>query len=161
MKNILKLSLAAVTIAALSACGGGGSSDAADAYVGTWKSVCFLTTSPSGNIYSKRVRTLSKTSAIELASTTSLDSPFSDAACANVSGVWSTNPPDVAKYVLGVKAQFLGAAVDSYVFTSSAAPTTTYSGYMTTSGTQMYLADSLTGSAAPTSWGVYSPYTKQ
>ena len=160
MTNILKLSLAAVAIAALAACGGGGdSSDVADVYVGTWKSACYSTNSNTGTVYTKRIRTISKTNATELAGSTILDKVFSDAACVTVAGTWNDNSPNTGKYVLGAKVQYLGANTDSYVFTNSAGAT--FAGYMVVNGAQMYLADTATGSAPPTGWGIYSPYTKQ
>jgi hypothetical protein len=162
MANILKLSLAAVAIGVLAACGGGGgdSSEVADVYVGTWKSACYSTNSNTGTVYTKRVRTLSKTNATELASTTSLDSVFSDAACVTNVGFWIDNPPTIAKYVLGAKAQFLGANTDTYVQTI-AATGASFTGYMVANGAQLNMADAVTGSAPPTGWGIYSPYIKQ
>ncbi len=164
MTNILKLSLAAVAIAALAACGGGGdSSDVADVYVGTWKSACYsFTNSSGGTSYSKRIRTISKSSATELAGSVIYDSIFSDGACTVLANrVWTDNSPILGKYVLGAKAQFLGANTDSYVFSNITTPGGTFSGYMVVNGAQMYLADTATGSAPPTGWGIYSPYTKQ
>jgi hypothetical protein len=159
MKKILKLSLAAMAIAALAACGGGGSDDAADIYVGTWKSACYSTDSNTGTVYTKRIRTFSKATATELASSTILDSVFSDAACKTIAGTWTDNSPVALKYVLGAKVQFLGANTDSYISTTPSG--STFAGYMVVNGTQMFLADSPTGSAAPTGWGKFSPYTKQ
>jgi hypothetical protein len=162
MKNLLKLSLAAIAVAALTACGGGSSTpDAADAYVGTWKSVCYSYTNSVGTGYTKRIRTYSKTSATEITSSTISDSPYTDANCTNVAGTWSSNTPSLGKYVLGAKAQFLGANTDTYVFTNLTTPGPTYSGYIVADGTKLFLADTQTGSAPPTGWGIYSPYTKQ
>ena len=158
MKNVLKLSLAAVTIAALSACGGGDASDATDVYVGTWKSVCYSTDSSNGTVYTKRIRTLTKSSSTVLIGSTVLDSVFSDAACKNLAGTWSSNAASITNYALGAKAQFLGAATDSYVATFSDG--TSLPGYMVIDGARLYMADGANVATA-TGWGKYSPYTKQ
>jgi hypothetical protein len=158
MKKLLKLSLAVVAIAALTACGDG-EADASEVYVGTWKSKCYSTDSNSGTVYTKRIRTFTKTSATELASSTILDKVFSDAGCNNVLGTWNDNSPTLLKFVLGAKAQFLGANTDTYISTTSTGAT--FAGYMVVDGAKMSLADAPTGSAAPTGWGIYSPYTKQ
>ena len=161
MKNVLKLSLAAVAIAALSACGGGDSTDVTDVYVGTWKSACYAGTSSTGQaFYTKRIRTLSKVSATELAGSTILDSPFSDAGCKNVAGTWNSNAASNTKYVLGAKANFLGANTDSYVATFS--DNTQSAGFsVVNNSTQLYLVEYAIGAAIPTGWSSTSPYTKQ
>ena len=163
MKNVLKLGLAAVAISALAACGGGDSSEATDAYVGTWKSACYVrsVTNQTGTFYTKRIRSNTKVSATELASSYTYDNIYSDAACAVPWGTWSNNSPITGKYVFGAKAQFLGAAADTYVYNDTATPATTYTGYMVATGNQIFIADALTGSAPPTSWSSTSPYTKQ
>ena len=149
-------------MAALAACGGGGdSSDVADVYVGTWKSICYsFTNSSGGTSYSKRIRTISKSSATELAGSVIYDSIFSDGACTVLANrVWTDNSPILGKYVLGAKALFLGANADTYVHTNAAGAT--FSGYMAINGNQMFLVDVATGTAAPTGWSIYAPYTKQ
>jgi hypothetical protein len=158
MKSILKLSLAAVAISALVACGGGGSSDATDAYVGTWKSACYSTDSSSGIVYTKRVRTITKASSTLLVGSTILDSVFSDAACANTVGTWNSNGAVITNYALGAKAQFLGANTDAYVATFSDG--TSLPGYMVVDGVRLYMADG-PNVASATGWGKYSPYIKQ
>ena len=93
MKNILKLSLAVVAIAALSACGGGDSSDAADSYTGNWKSNCYKFTSTNGNsYYGQQLLTFSKASASELAGNYSKGVAYTDAGCTNVAGNLDTGP---------------------------------------------------------------------
>ena len=159
MKNVLKLSLAVLAAAALAACGGGDASDATDAYAGTWKSACYSTDSTSGTVYTKRIRTIAKISATEIAASNILDKVFSDAACANVAGTWTENAPFGGKYVLGAKVQFLGANTDSYTYNNGAGGT--FAGFMALNGNQLFMADSATGAAPPTNWGKYSPYTKQ
>ena len=158
MNNILKSGLAAMAVAALAACGGGDSSEATDAYVGTWKSVCYSTDSSNGTVYTKRIRTLTKASSTQLVGSTVLDSVFSDAACANAAGTWSSNGAAVTNYALGAKAQFLGANTDSYVATF--ADGTSLPGYMVVDGVRLYMADGANVATA-TGWGKYSPYTKQ
>ena len=161
MKNVLKLSLAALSVAVLTACGGGGeSTEVADASVGTWKSACYSTNSSSGTVYTKRIRTIAKISATEIAASNIRDQVFSDAACANVAGTWNENAPFGGRYVIGAKVQFLGANADAYTYT--AGDGATYAGYMALNGAQqLFMADSATGAAPPTNWGIYSPYTKQ
>ncbi len=161
MKNVLKLGLAVLAAATLVACGGGGeATEVADVYVGTWKSACYSTNSSSGTVYTKRIRTIAKISATEIAASNIRDKVFSDAACANVAGTWTENAPYGGRYVIGAKVQFLGANADAYTYT--AGDGTTYAGYMALNGAQqLFMADAPTGSAAPTNWGVYSPYTKQ
>jgi hypothetical protein len=128
--------------------------------VGTWKSVCYSTTTGAGlAVFTKRVRTIAKTNATTLASSTVLDSVFSDAACTNNIGSWSPNAATGLKYVLGAKVPFLGANADTYVSTNDAG--STFAGYAVVDGNKMYLVDTTPGSAAPTGWGIYSPYTKQ
>ena len=158
MKNVLKLSLAGLAIATLAACGGGGSSDVTDAYVGTWKSICFASTnSPT---FTKRIRTYTKVSATEMTSSTTFDGPFSDAGCANSAGNWSSNVPSVSRYVLGAKITYLGANADSYTVTF--ADNTQNRGYMIVDGSKLFLVDTPTTSAPPSGgWSIYAPYTKQ
>jgi hypothetical protein len=161
MKNVLKLSLAVLAAATLAACGGGDSSDATDAYVGTWKSACYSTAlaNYSGTFYTKRIRTIAKKNATELTASNILDNIYSDAACATVWGTWANNSPAAGNYVLGAKVPFLGANADSYVLTNSEG--NTFAGFMALNGEKLYMADSATGAAPPTGWGKFSPYTKQ
>jgi hypothetical protein len=159
MNNILKLSLAAVAIAALSACGGGGSSDAADAYVGTWKTNCFAYTGKDGNTYYQTyVSTFTKANAAEIAVTHANAKAHSNSACTNVLG--DITAPGAWKLNIGAKTTFLGASVDAIVWsfpaTGEARP-----GYMTTDSSKMSLVVVNTDGSIPTGWSATSPYTKQ
>jgi hypothetical protein len=160
MKNMLKLSLAAVAIAALTACGGGGSSDAADTYVGNWKSNCFAYTGNDGSTYYQTsILTFAKASATELAGTYSNSQAFYNSACTSSAG--SKNDYSAIKINLGAKATYQGASVDAMVYTivstGEARP-----GYIVADATKMNLVIAGSTGALPSGgWGVASPYTKQ
>jgi hypothetical protein len=159
MKNILKLSLAAAAIAALAACGdSGGNSDAAEIYVGTWKSVCFSYVDAGRTLYTQRVRTLDKASAAELTSVIKYETAYSDAACKNSVGNYTANS-EAERFNIGPKTTFLGRQVDALVLTelpSGAA----ISGYIVADSKQMLIVTYKPGET-PNGWGIYSPYTKQ
>ena len=116
MENVLKISLAAVAISALAACGGGGSSDAADTYVGAWKTNCHAYTGQDGNTYYKTfVSTFTKASAAEIVVTHASALAHSNPTCTNVLGA-ITAPSGTWKLNIGAKATFLGASVDAILF---------------------------------------------
>jgi hypothetical protein len=164
MKKILKLSLAAVAIATLAACGGGSDSTAhvfnIDSYVGTWKSPCYSYVATNGSsYYSIRTKTLAKVSATELSNVTKAENSYSDAACTNLVANFVTNY-NLGKYVFdGKTAVFAGMTVDTMVHTDLVNGEV-LSGYMLADGKQLYVATYATGQAI-SSWGIYSPYTKQ
>jgi len=144
---------AAITIAG---CGGSDSpADAADAYVGTWKSQCF---SWLGN-YEVVTRTASKLSATQLVGTVVNTKKYSDAACTTLVSTDTTTESGV--YTIGNKATFLGQTVDSYKYDSSTTPGSGYSGFAVLNGSGLYVAASFT-SEAPTAWWTGGiPYVKQ
>ena len=158
MKNILKLSLAAMAIAALAACGGGDSSEAADVYVGNWKSRCYQGTGNDGNTYYYfNNLTVTKLTAAEI-TFTGTGTAYSDASCTSK---LSTFNRDAIKINIGAKTTYLGASVDTIVHTviatGEARP-----GYMVADATKMNIAIAGSTGALPTgAWGSASPYTKQ
>jgi hypothetical protein len=160
MKKILKLSLAAMAIAALAACGGGdGGSDAADVYVGSWKSNCFSYVATNGNTYYQTyVLKLAKASASELAGTSSNSIAHSDSACKNSLG--SINDSGAIQINIGTRTTFLGAAADNMVYklvtTGEARP-----GWITATATQLNLVVVSNDGKPPVSWSFSSPFTKQ
>ena len=160
MNNILKLSLAAVAIAALSACGGGGgSSDAADAYVGNWKSNCYSYVSTSGGTYyTNQVMSLNKASAAVLAATFSNATAYSDSACKIALGALTASSP--ANISLGADITYSGAAAKAMVMTL--ADGQARQGFITANATNLNFVVTGTDGKLPTSgWGAASPYTKQ
>ena len=156
MTNILKLSLAAVAIAALAACGGGDSTEPADKYVGNWKSSCYQDTATSGNIYYYiNKANYAKVSAGEIMITATYDA-HSDTACASKVGSGNLT---TRKMNIGAETTFLGAKADVIalitVSTGEAFP-----GYATTDGTKLNIITYAAGGSA-SGWGKASPYTKQ
>jgi hypothetical protein len=159
MKNVLKLSLAAVAISALAACGGGGSSDVADTYVGTWKSKCFSYTGNDGNTYYQTLKlNLAKVAAAELAGSYSETKAHSDSACANSLGAINNAP--AVKINIGVEEAFLGAPAHYMVYTN-ATTGEARQGYLKADSTQLLLVVSDASGQKPAGWGKASPYTKQ
>ena len=159
MTNILKLSLAAVAISTLAACGGGGSSDVADTYVGTWKSKCFSYTGNDGNTYYETLKiNLAKAAAAELTAVYSEAKAHSDSACANFLG--AINAPPTVKLNIGVEETFLGAPAH-YIVHTNPATGEARQGYIKADSTQLLLVISDVSGQKPTGWGKSSPYTKQ
>jgi hypothetical protein len=159
MKNVLKLSLAVLAAATLAACGGGGSSDVADAYVGNWKSNCHSYIATDGNKYYKTfVSTYTKASVTEIAVTHADTNAYSDSSCKNL--LTAINSPAAWKLNLGAKTTYLGASVDAMVWsfpaTGEARP-----GYITTDGAKMSLVVVNTDGSQPTGWSTFAPFTKQ
>ena len=159
MTNILKLSLAAVAIASLAACGDGGSSDAADAFVGNWKSNCYSYVSTSGGTYyATQVMSLNKASASVLAATNSANTAYSDSACKSALGALTNASPTTIS--LGADITYSGAASKAMVMTLTDGQAR--QGYITASATNLSLVVTGTDGKLPTSgWGSASPYTKQ
>jgi hypothetical protein len=160
MKKILKLSFAAMAIAALAACGGdGGSSDAADIYVGNWKSNCFSYVGTNGNTYYQTYSIkFAKASAAELDGTSSNVIAYSDSTCKNSLG--SLNDYSAIKINIGTRTTFLGAAADNMVYksvsTGEARP-----GWITATATKLNLVVVSNDGTPPISWSFSSPFTKQ
>lgn len=141
-------------VAALSACGGG-SSDPADGYVGSWRSACYSYVGNDGNTYFKRLtNNFAKASATSLNVTFSDSIAHSDPGCNNVLGAISN--PSGGTVQLGPKASFLGTEVDSISVTF---PSENLVGYMTANATQLFII-----AEAPnvtlTGWGIGSPHTR-
>lgn len=158
MKNILKLSLAAIAIAALSACGGGDSSDAADSYTGNWKSNCYKFTATNGSsYYGQQLLTFSKASASELAGNYSKGVAYTDAGCTNVAGNLDTGP--AFKVNIGAETTFLGAVAKAMVYTF--ADGQARQGFITADATKMNFVITDATGVRPGGWGASSPYTKQ
>jgi hypothetical protein len=159
MKNILKLSLAAVAIAALSACGGGGSSDAADVYVGNWKSNCFAYTGNDGNTYYKTtIGNFAKSSAAEILVTYSTTKAHSNSSCTNVLG--TITDPVAIKLNIGATTSFLGANANAIVYTIVSTGEARQ-GFIAADATKLNLVVTDATGARPTGWGASSPFTKQ
>jgi hypothetical protein len=159
MKNILRSSLAVMAIAGLAACGGGGSSDVADTYVGTWKSKCFAYTGNDGNTYYQTQKlNLAKAAAAELAATYTESKAHSDSACVNLLG--SINNGPAIKINIGVEETFLGAPAHYMVYTNVATGEARQ-GYLKADSTQLLLVVSDASGERPGGWGRASPYTKQ
>jgi hypothetical protein len=159
MKNLLKLGLAAVAVAALTACGGGSSTpDAADAYTGNWKSKCYGYTSVSGGTYyATQVMSLTKTTEAELAGTYSNTIAHSDSGCTNPLGAITSGSP--VKFNIGADTTFLGAAAKAMVMTFSDGQAR--QGFITADATKLNFVITDATGARPGGWGAASPYTKQ
>jgi hypothetical protein len=158
MRNILKISLVAVAISALAACGGGGDADVADTYVGSWKSKCFAYTGNDGNTYYQTLKlNLAKAAAAELAATYTEAKAHSDGACNNSLG--AINNPSAVKINLGAEEAFLGAPARYMVYTFASGEAR--QGYIKTDGSQLRLVISDASGEKPGGWGDASPYTKQ
>jgi hypothetical protein len=158
MKKLLKLSLAAMAIAALAACGGGDSSEAADTFVGNWKSKCYGYTSVSGaTYYATRIMALTKTSAAELAANYSNTLAHSDSGCTNPLGTIQSSSP--AKINLGADTTFLGAAAKAIVVTLTTGEAR--QGFITANASNLNIVITDATGARPLGWGAASPYTKQ
>jgi hypothetical protein len=158
MKKLLKLSLAVMAIAALAACGDGGSSDAADVYVGSWKSGCFSYTGNDGNTYYSTTKmNLAKASGAELAGSYSDRLAYSNNACTNRLGALDNYAP--FKINIGAKTTFLGGSADAIVmtFTNNEART----GFISADATRLNLVITDASGQRPGGWGATSPYTKQ
>ena len=159
MKKSLQLSLAVLAVSVLTACGSGGSEDAADKYVGTWKSVCVSYVATNGSTYyTHRIRTFAKSNATVLTGTFKSENVYLDTACKQLyaTSVTNHNPENLN---IGSKVAFLGQSVDSIVLTDTVTGTT-YPGYATADNTQLLIVTPAAGQTA-TGWGVNSPYTKQ
>ncbi len=159
MKNVLKLGLAVIAVAALAACGGG-SSDVADSYVGSWKTNCHAYTGQDGNTYYKTfVSTFTKANATEIVVTHAGAVAHSNSICTNVLGEIPA-PTGTWKLNIGAKTTFLGASVDAVLWslteTGEVRP-----GYITADGSKMSLVAVNNDGSIPSGWSVYSPYTKQ
>ena len=146
-----------MAIAALAACGDGGSTDVADTYVGTWKSKCYKGTGNDGNTYYYfNNLTVAKVTAAEM-TFTGTGTAYSDASCASK---LSTFNRDAIKINIGAKTTFLGAPVDSMVYTiistGEARP-----GFIVADATKMNVVINNSDGSIPTGWGSSSPYTKQ
>jgi hypothetical protein len=162
MKKILKLSLAVMAIAALAACGSGGSDEPADKYVGTWLSKCnSYTGNDGGTYYRKLKRVLTKINAGQLNLKTTQEGAFSDTACSKslTSTVYTFGD---GQYNIGKTVTILGTQADEIasidLTTKAALP-----GYMTVSNNQWFIAtyDPAQGQTTITGWSANSPYTKQ
>lgn len=142
----------------IAGCGGGDSdpADAADPYVGTWKSSCYLY---SAGVYTQRIRVISKQSATQLVSNNPNTNAYSDANCSVLVSASSLTHLS-GTFNLGSKATFLGQSVDTYTFvpfTGSANST----GYMTANAVNLYIAFTY-DAVVPTAWAVdAAPSTKQ
>ena len=159
MKKLLSLSVLASALV-LSACGGGGSEDAADKYVGTWLSKCHSYVGNDSKTYFRRTtRVISKSSATEINSTHVQKNAYSEATCntIDISNTWTYNS---GKFNLGKSVTFLGAISDEVVYTDLVTNATN-PGFMTVSGGQLYISTYVATDGLPTSWGNRSPYTKQ
>ena len=159
MKKSLQLSLAVLAVSVLTACGSGNSEDAADKYVGTWKSRCFSYKGSDGNTYYQtRKVSMDKVTGAELSASYSDSKAHSDSACTNLLGAISNSP--TGKINIGAEEIFLGAQAHYIVYTN---PTTgeARQGYMTTDGAQLHLVVSDVTGQKPGGWGNASPYTKQ
>jgi hypothetical protein len=160
MKKLLKLSLAVVAIAALAACGDGGSSDAADKYIAAWKSNCNSYTGNDGNTYYQTFNlTFAKSTSSEMIGTYSNSIAYTDAACKNSAGAKNNNSS--IKINIGGQVAYSGSQADAIVYTlissGEARP-----GYMVADNTKMNIVIADSTGAKPTSgWGSNSPYTKQ
>ncbi len=159
MKNALKLGLVTMAVAALTACGGGGSSDAADTYVGNWKSKCTAYTGNDGNTYYQTyILSFAKTTAAEVIGTYSNSIAFYDSACKSSGG--TKNNYGAIKINIGAKTTFLGASVDAMVYTivssGEARP-----GFITADASKMNIVVNNNDGSPPLGWGSASPYTKQ
>jgi hypothetical protein len=159
MKKILKLSLATMAVAALTACGGGSSTpDAADLYVGTWKSKCFTYTGTDGQPHTEtRKINLSKVSAAELNAVYTESTAFADTACKQSLG--ATGAPAGYKINIGAQESFLGAPADYAVFTFSTGEAR--QGYLKADSTTLLIVISDNSVTKPNGWSIASPYTKQ
>ena len=156
MKNVLKLGLAVLAAATLAACGSGDSSEAADKYVGNWKSSCYKDTSTNGNIYYYiNKANYAKVSAAEITITATYDA-HSDAACANKLGSGNLT---ARKMNIGAETTFLGAKSDAIVLTNISTGEA-FPGFATADATRLNIV-SYTPGTIPTGWGSASPYTKQ
>jgi hypothetical protein len=159
MKKSLQLSLAVLAVSVLTACGSGGSEDAADKYVGTWKSVCFSYVATNGTTYyTNRFLTYTKSNATELISDIVFKTVYLDAACKNPYGPYAANSHP-GKLNIGTQAKFLEQSVDTIVETDTATGAT-YTGYATANSTQVLIV-TFTAGQTPAGWGKYSPYTKE
>lgn len=154
MTRLSRVFFASLGIASLVACGGG-SSDPADGYVGSWRSACYSYVGNDGNTYFARV-----TDNFEKASATSLNVTYSDStahadpACNNILGAISN--PTSGTVQLGPKVSFLGTEVDSI---SIAYPTGNEVGYMTANATQLFIVADVPN-VVLNGWGVGSPYSR-
>jgi hypothetical protein len=160
MKNTLKLSLAALAIAALSACGGGGDGggDVADTYVGVWRSNCNSYTANSGaTLYERYNLTLTKTTSTELIGNYSNDTAYADAGCKQALGNIDNYSP--VKYNIGAKVTFLGGTVDSMVRTTSTGEARP--GFMIADSKNFNVVTVNDDGSRPGGWSTNSPYTKQ
>jgi hypothetical protein len=159
MRNFLKLGLTALAVAALAACGGGGSSDVADTYVGNWKSNCSSYTGSDGNeYYQTYILSFAKSTASEIIGTYNNSNAYYDAACKNLAG--AKNNYDAIKINIGAKTSFLGAPADSMVYslvsTGEARP-----GFIVADATKLNIVVNNNDGSPPRGWGAASPYTKQ
>jgi hypothetical protein len=158
MKNVLKLSLAAIAISALAACGGGGSSDAADTYAGNWKSKCYAYTGNDGRTYYQtHTMSLGKTTPAELAVNYSNAVAHADAGCTSVLG--AINAPANSKINIGAETSFLGAAAKAIVMTF--ADGQARQGFITADDARLNFVVTDASGSVPSGWGRASPYTKQ
>jgi hypothetical protein len=163
MKNILKLSLAAVAIAALSACGGGGSEDPADKYVGTWLGKCNSYTGSDGATYYRKLkRVLTKLNAGQLTGKSTQEGAYSDAVCSKSVSSAVTTFSGGTQYNIGKTVTILGAEA-SEIASIDLGSNAALPGYMTVSNGQWYIAtyDPSKGETTITGWSANSPYTKQ
>jgi hypothetical protein len=142
----------------LAACGGGGGGEeAADKYVGTWKSVCVPFTSSTGaQLYTIRYRAYTKVSASEVAGTAYYLNDYSDSACTNV--VWTGRDENSSSIKVGSAFTFLNKPAELIVLTGQ---NDSLPGYATVENNQLYLVTYTPGGRLPAGWGIYSPYTKQ
>jgi hypothetical protein len=154
MSRLSRVFFASLGIATLVACGGG-SSDPADGYVGSWRSSCFSYEGNDGKTYFKRVtNNFEKATATSLNVTFSETTAHSDPACNNVLGAIPN--PASGTVQLGPKVSFLGTEVDSI---SAAFPSENLAGYMTANATQLFII-AVAPDITPTGWGVGSPFTR-
>ena len=159
MKKLLSLSLLASALV-LSACGGGGSEDAADKYVGTWLSKCHSYVASNGNTYFRKVtRVLTKKSATELIGTFVQKGTYAETVCTTIVDS-NTYTSDDTKYTIGKSTTFLGATSDE-ITALNIVTNASFPGYMTVSGNQWFVVTYTAGAATPNGWGDRSPYTKQ
>ena len=158
MKNALKLGLVTMAVAALTACGGGGDADVADAYTGNWKSSCFAYVANSGaTLYGTQVLTMTKTTGAELIGTYSNTIAHSDPACKVVRQEITSSSP--TKFNIGADTTFLGASAKAMVMTLVDGQAR--QGFITADASRMSFVVTNASGAQPAGWGAASPYTKQ
>ena len=148
-----------MSIVTLAACGGGGSDEPADKYVGKWLSKCYSYVAQDGNTYyTRQLVNMVKESAGVLQASSTAENAYSDGACSNLLSTFSS-PYNNNKINIGKETTFAGIKAEEIAYTDLVT-NKAFPGFATADSTQYFIVTYNVGSF-PSGWGKGAPYGKQ